>query len=132
MREKKILIIDDDPIILFMHQTILEDIVPNMQIITMENGALARDYILGNPDGKFLLLLDINMPIMNGWELLDFLLVDNCHLDLSVLMVTSSVNNSDKVKASLYPMVKGMLIKPLDLNCFAHMLKVIEIQKFFG
>ncbi|GAA3956540.1 response regulator [Pedobacter ginsengiterrae] len=131
MRGKKILIIDDDPIILFMHQGILEDMAPNTQIITLENGALAQDYILGHSEEEFLLLLDINMPVMNGWELLDFLSGCNFHLEVSVLIVTSSVNNSDKVKASLYPMVKGMLIKPLNLNSFTHILKVNEVKNFF-
>jgi len=75
MNRKKILIIDDDPIILFLHEAILEDIAPNAEFLSFENGKLAKEYILGHDEYEFLLFLDINMPVMNGWELLQFFLV---------------------------------------------------------
>jgi len=130
MKEKKILIIDDDPIILFLHEVILKEIAPQAQIIPLESGVLAKDYLIEHQNEEFLLFLDINMPLMNGWELLDFISRTDCQLGVLVLMVTSSVNDSDRVKAFQYPMVKGMLIKPLNLE---HIINTIEgqtIKKF--
>jgi len=131
MNRKKILIIDDDPIILFLHEAILEDIAPNAEFLSFENGKLAKEYILGHDEYEFLLFLDINMPVMNGWELLQFFLVYERPINILVIMVTSSVNESDRIKAFQFPMVKDVLIKPLSLNSLKKLCEVEGVRDFF-
>ena len=59
------------------------------------------DYILANKDKDkvFLILLDINMPVMNGWEFLDQLNTIVIKPLVKVVIVTSSIDSADKDKA---------------------------------
>ncbi|MBC6113170.1 response regulator [Pedobacter fastidiosus] len=131
MKEKKILIIDDDPIILFMHQSILEDISPGGEIICLENGKVAYEYIVKNQHAELLLLLDINMPVMNGWALLELLVKTPECKRISVVLVTSSVNESDRIRASAYPMVVKVLFKPLREKDLLELSADKRIRLFF-
>lgn len=129
--EKKILIIDDDEIILFLHQTIVEDLFPTIPSISFKSGKLAYDYMLMNEGAEFLLFLDINMPDMNGWQLLDLLVDLPYRSQLTVIMVTSSVNNSDKLKSYNYPLIKGFLTKPLRISDLEGMSIDTQFCSFF-
>lgn len=125
------MIIDDDEIILFLHQTIIEDLFPTIPNISMKSGKLAYDYILMNENAEFLLFLDINMPGMNGWQLLDLLVNLPHKSQVTVIMVTSSVNESDKLKSYEYPLIKGFLTKPLRTFDLEVMLTDTQFRSFF-
>lgn len=129
--EKKILIIDDDEIMLFLHQTIVEDLFLTIPSISFKSGKLAYDYILMNEGAEFLLFLDINMPDMNGWQLLDLLVDLPYKSQLTVIMVTSSVNNSDKLKSYNYSLIKGFLTKPLRISDLEGMSIDPQFGSFF-
>jgi CheY-like chemotaxis protein len=58
-------------------------------------------------------LLDINMPENNGWEFLDEVSKSQFLSPIEVIMLTSSVDKSDSVKAKSYPIVVDFLTKPL-------------------
>jgi CheY-like chemotaxis protein len=64
-------------------------------------------------DTKHLVLLDINMPVMTGWEFLDRIQDQPVAERVKVAMVTSSVDRSDKVKAETYAQVVSFLEKPV-------------------
>ncbi|MBK7058319.1 MAG: response regulator [Leptospiraceae bacterium] len=62
----KILVVDDDPINLFLVRTIIQELLPNSKLIEAMNGKEAIDiFQKENPD---LIILDIQMPEMNGLE----------------------------------------------------------------
>lgn len=77
------------------------------------------DYLKNSNDTeKNIILLDINMPEMNGFEFLDALLKHkgiNCE-QFNIFILTSSLNNKDKEQATQYPILKGYLEKPLDIS----------------
>jgi CheY-like chemotaxis protein len=96
----------------------------------IQDGALALDYLcrLGNyaqtPEVD-LVLLDLNMPRMNGWDVLTAMKADYRLSSLPVLIVTSSRNADDARKA--YGMdAESYLVKPPNLFEFPMLLKTIE------
>ena len=110
----RLLQIDDDPVILFLHNKLFSKYT-NSKIEQFKNGKLALDHILDNngPDISYMLLLDINMPVMNGWELMD----EICNLGLaksiSVVILTSSADYADLDKSKSYANIVHFIQKPL-------------------
>jgi len=127
----EILLVDDDPVVQYLHKSVLlKSNFPEQKFFS--NGALVLNYILENKheDLLLLVLLDINMPCMNGWEFLEEL--NNLVIKplVKVVIVTSSINGSDRDKAKKYHHVFEFMEKPLteervgnlkndtDLACF--------------
>ncbi|MDO8994191.1 MAG: response regulator, partial [Daejeonella sp.] len=79
------------------------------------NGREALDFIQASADEdrSFLILLDINMPVMNGWEFLDTISGTFSIDRVRVVVVSSSVNVVDKEKANQYRHVISYLEKPI-------------------
>jgi len=65
---------------------------------------------LNLPDVIF---LDLNMPILNGWQFLDELVLLSIKKEISIFIVTSSINPYDIEMAKNYDMVKSYIIKPI-------------------
>ena len=118
-----ILLIDDDPIIDFLHRKLLMKAGIIAPTITLYNGRTALDE-LGkinhqlNPEDTVLALLDINMPILDGWSFLEELKLMHCKLNFNLeLFVLSSSNNPDDIlKSKSYPYVIDYLNKPLSIE----------------
>ena len=110
----RLLQIDDDPVILFLHNKLFSKYT-NSKIEQFKNGKLALDHILDNngPDISYMLLLDINMPVMNGWEFMDE--ISNLGLDksISVVILTSSADYADLDKSKSYDNIVHFIQKPL-------------------
>lgn len=119
---KTILLIDDDQIFNFISSEMIAETDPDIRIITYLSSPEALDWLKGLLDRKEplpdILFLDIRMPEITGFELLDKLLKDY-PLDelekMQVFMLTSSLDENDNRKASVNPLVKGFLGKPLDI-----------------
>jgi CheY-like chemotaxis protein len=111
-----IAVVDDDNIILFLHKKILQKAKFEASPHTFNSAKKALDFFDKIPDSAtpILLFLDINMPIMNGWDLLEVIHQDSFEKEVHVVMVTSSVDASDKEKAFSYSKVIDFVEKPLD------------------
>lgn len=112
-------IIDDDDIYIFGIKKLLQ--IRNLceNIIIFNNGKDAIDYFLSHKEElPGIILLDINMPVMNGWEFL----TEYAKLDISLkqntflYMVSSSINPQDIERAKEEPEVYQYLIKPINLD----------------
>jgi CheY-like chemotaxis protein len=111
----EILLVDDDPIVQFLHKSVLTECnLPEQKLFS--NGQLVLDYVLENKDNDilFLILLDINMPFMNGWEFLEELNKTSLSAEVKVVIVTSSIGASDKEKSKNYEQVFDFFEKPLE------------------
>jgi CheY-like chemotaxis protein len=126
----KILLVDDDSTSNFLTQMILEDLQVTDTIIVKKNGQEALDYINESCLEKGencpeLIFLDINMPIMDGFELLDELqLLNKLHNPASpvtVVLLTTSNNPKDIEKAKAYN-ITYYIEKPLTEESIRHLL----------
>ena len=112
MNEKKnILLVDDDVIYLFIAQKTILMQFPNADITICKNGQealLELDSL--SPDVMF---LDINMPVLNGWDLLDKLQGKDNQDQSPIFIVSSSINENDRKRAHTHKLVKGYIEKPI-------------------
>ncbi len=59
------------------------------------------------------ILLDLNMPVLDGWQFLDEFILIEFSKEIVVFIVSSSIDPSDLEMAKNYPIVKDYIIKPL-------------------
>lgn len=124
---KRILLIDDDPITNFANQLLLEDLAVAEQVLVATNGqeALQRIRQLGaGGTCPELILLDINMPVMNGFEFLEAYEGFGSAQKQSVviLMLTTSMNPGD-VQRLQQVHIQGFLNKPLTEEMVRDLLR---------
>lgn len=110
-----IVIVDDDAVVLFLHKVLIQKTFSG-SISEYHNASAALEFVLKKAENSqpILILLDINMPGMNGWEFLEELQQKTSEENIFIVMVTSSINSSDRKKADQYPRVIDYLEKPLS------------------
>ncbi|WP_149913434.1 response regulator [Sphingobacterium cavernae] len=109
----QVLLIDDNQIMNFIHQQIISSEYPEASILNFENGKSALAHIYNNPAFSFTVFLDINMPIMDGWEFLNALTKNEKGYNLKIFLLSSSIDVQDKIKAKEFSLVESYLVKPL-------------------
>jgi CheY-like chemotaxis protein len=131
----KILCVDDDPVTLMLCQLINTKTELAKEIETVKNGNEALEYysnLLQSSSGKKnidyprLIILDLNMPIMDGWEFLEKFqeLFFNKFSETKVFILASSIEAYDLDKINDFPFIINMLPKPLTIE----MLENFKIQ----
>lgn len=129
---KKILLVDDDKITNFVNEKLISSLGITTDIQICFSGLCALDYVKNslqqNETGPDLVLLDINMPIMNGFEFLNELqlLPKSFTQSIKIVMLSSTLNEEDKEKALKFGNVVDFLNKPLSLD----KLKIIIKEHF--
>lgn len=125
--KRKVLIIDDDPGVLFLHELMVTEsgLDENPLVFCKANDALEYIKFKTCPKQLFLLFLDINMPRMNGWDFLDQLINNPAACRIKVIMVTSSLSFSDRAKAREYTnLIIDFWEKPIsEFECSALIIK---------
>ena len=121
MSDLHILIIDDDPLYHLIIKKILNKLgFQNSKAFLDPFEGL--EFLLSTTHLPDVLLLDINMPGINGWELLDELETSaKSFAEMDIYMVTSSIDKYDKDKSSTYKIV-GYLNKPVKSEVFKDLL----------
>lgn len=121
-------IVDDDDIYQFTTSVLLKKTDLVNKIIVFSNGLKAIDFLkdeMGNKENiPDVLFLDINMPVMDGWEFLEeYLLIKHMMPKTVVIyMVSSSVDEKDVIKAKRISALSGYLVKPISSQ---HIMEVI-------
>lgn len=116
----KILCVDDDPITLMLYKMVIAKASFTEEIITAKNGQEALDYydnLKANNDSAFpeLIFLDLNMPVMGGWEFLDNFTKSNYDQfnKTKVIVLSSTIDPNDIEKVKKYPIVIDFMSKPV-------------------
>jgi response regulator of citrate/malate metabolism len=112
MKINKIFLLDDDPIVNIINEQLFRKFNASKQYIVCRTSQEAVDYINSANPLPEVVIIDLNIPLINGFEFLDKF-YDKFLSDLSVYILTSSINPIDYNKAMGYPFVKGYLKKPL-------------------
>jgi CheY-like chemotaxis protein len=119
---KRVWIIDDDDLYVFICKKMLNKLgLGNELIESFPNGKAGLDTIKNRDDKDLLpslILLDINMPIMNGWDFLEEVIpyLKKLPSDLTIAILSSSVEPSDKEKALSYEEVDEYISKPVNIE----------------
>lgn len=119
LAQHSVLLIDDDKIYQFTARKILESTGLTKRILSFYNGEEAINYLkneaMSDESTPDVIFLDINMPIMNGWEFLEEYkkLKGTFPKPIVVYMVSSSVDDSDIQRSKEYESVSDYIIKPI-------------------
>lgn len=127
------IIIDDDEVILILFQKMMLATQFHHSPLLFSNGNLGVDYLRSKLDHKkpCVLFLDINMPQISGWDILDEIESMNQSNRIHVILISSSSNQSDKVKAAQYHSITTFIEKPLLKKDFEALKSHPEIAYLF-
>jgi response regulator RpfG family c-di-GMP phosphodiesterase len=117
--------IDDDPLSNKFNTMLIRKIHPDVEIKTFTKAEEAlADLKEASNQKPEVIFLDLNMPVMNGWDFMaEFKKIG---LDIEVVVLTSSNDSVDKEKAEKNKQIKDYVVKPLTKNTFTGVVK-----KFF-
>jgi len=123
---KNIAVADDDPI----YTTALKSLLTSWEIknpfLFFTNGKEALDFIRVKEASELpdVLLLDLNMPVMNGWAFIENfkLIAPQLEKNISIYLVTSSIWEEDLKRAEKNKLVKEFITKPITREKFLEIL----------
>lgn len=129
----EIFIAEDDQLITELQKRQLVKLVDS-PLKTFWNGKELMNYIheVIEERESLLIFLDINMPVMDGWEVLDQINELYAHKNIFVVMLTSSIYPEDKDKAFSYPQVISFNDKFLERKDYREILNLSELRPFFN
>ncbi|MFY7653119.1 MAG: response regulator [Chitinophagaceae bacterium] len=127
---KKICLIDDDEIFTFLMKKSIVHLNVASEVMVFPNGEIALSYFEQLTADKTdllpdLVLLDINMPLMDGWEFIEaFANLNKTHLaNTEIYIASSSITSDDREKAATYAEIKGYLNKPIEIDTIIGLLQ---------
>ena len=138
MKLEKVICVDDDPIALLLSKLVLSKADFASKVITAANGEIAIEYLEKpevieenkNSKNPLIILLDLNMPVMDGWEFLEQFsanLYQEHYITTKVILLSSSIDPNDIERSKEFSMVVDFLPKPLTKEMLNTILnKVIQ------
>jgi CheY-like chemotaxis protein len=128
MKLKEVLVIDDSDTDLLYTQIILNKAQIASNVLTFGTGLEALEFLQRREGHDAnVILLDINMPEMNGLEFLERYqaLHAGRQARTEVVMLTSSPDPADRLRALRFDCVKGYVVKPIDLPSANQLVAVL-------
>ena len=123
---KPILLVEDDQVDVMTVKRALKEIHVTNPVVNQENGEEALKYLRDPESVKpCIILLDLNMPIMNGIEFLHIVKQDALLRRIPVVVLTTSEEQQDKV-SSFDLGVAGYMAKPVDYRQFVDVMRTIN------
>lgn len=124
--DKPILLVEDDQVDVMTVKRAMQEIHVTNPVVNCENGEEALKFLRdpGN-DKPCIILLDLNMPIMNGIEFLRVIKQDELLKRIPVVVLTTSEEQPDKIK-SFDLGVAGYMAKPVDYRQFVEVMRTLD------
>jgi len=124
---KPILLVEDDSVDAMTVKRSLKDLNVTNLLVHKINGEEALEYLRDENNGRpCVILLDLNMPKMNGIEMLKILKTDEELKSISVVVLTTSQEQQDKVESFKFS-VAGYMLKSVDYKRFMETIRMINL-----
>lgn len=127
-------IIDDDPIFIYTAKRMMDLVNFCNNYLVFKNGSEAinflRPIIEQNEKAPEIIFLDLNMPVMDGWQFLDEFITIPTKKEIVIYIVSSSIDPQDYEKAKKYKNVSNYIVKPIEINHLEEILhELVESKK---
>ena len=122
---KSILLVDDDQVEHMKVSRAFKKLNIQNPLIYKNDGLMAKEYLEQTEELPSLILLDLNMPNMNGLEFLEFIKADKRLKIIPIVILTTSNNDKDKVESYKYS-VAGYMVKPIRLEAYEKVIETIK------
>jgi CheY-like chemotaxis protein len=139
----RVFCIDDDQITLTLCELVIKKAGFASEVVVAKNGkeglAFFSDFFTQARKGESdeeapqIIFLDLNMPVMNGWDFLeDFLMKYSDRIpDTKVVILSSTVNPQDFSKANQYEIVIDFINKPLTVEGLDELKQHEQVSQYF-
>ena len=122
-----IMLVEDDNVDAMTVKRALKDLKVTNQLVHRPNGEDALTYLHAkNNNRPCVILLDINMPKMNGIEFLKIAKADDILRQIPVIVLTTSKDDRDKME-SFKLSIAGYIVKPTDYKKFVEAIKTLDL-----
>ncbi len=118
---KRFIVIDDDPVNNFLSKFVLKKSLGEVELMVFLNPELALEYIETEfqnqpPIEKITIFLDLNMPVLSGWEFLDKFetFSETIKNQFDIYILSSSIDPADIERAKANPLVIAFTEKPIN------------------
>ena len=109
-----VMLIDDDKITIFLQKNVFEKLAYANKILTYDYANNALEFLKSGIEIPELILLDLNMPEMDGWDFLAQFKKMKLNIIPKIFILTSSISSVDLKRAQSIKEVTGFLSKPLN------------------
>lgn len=117
---KTVLIVDDDPLLRLIVKRMMASIDKSLIFVECENGKVGLDKLSEHLSisSKCIILLDLNMPVLDGWGFLDVLQSSQLSAseNIALYIFSSSTDKSDIERSRHYSCVRNFYHKPLSID----------------
>ncbi|MEZ4888177.1 MAG: response regulator [Chitinophagales bacterium] len=123
---RAILLVEDDMVDIMTVKRAVKELQINNPLIVARNGEEGVSYLeTCREDLPFIILLDINMPRMNGIEFLKIVKQDKTFRTIPIVILTTSQEEQDRYE-SFHLGVAGYMVKPVHYQQFVELIRMIN------
>ncbi len=131
---KSVVLIDDDEISNLFNKIFIRRLDLDIEIETVANGAKAIALLTDQKtrlEKPLLLLLDMRMPVMDGWKFLEAYdsLDEELRNESFIVVLTTSENEKEMIRATKNPNIDAIIRKPLSEKKFTGLIQKLFIRK---
>lgn len=132
MKNKFLCIVDDDDVFQFLTIKAIKKIDDDLKVVAFSDGEKACTYLKENTDNPQrlpdVILLDINMPYMDGWSFIEeyIRLKPKLEKTIYIYMISSSVDPVDIERAERISEISDYIIKPVTTDALAQIIEQVN------